>query len=141
MQTQRTIQHSKKRPKKIPVSNVILTVLTVFLVFLVIFVTWVNLFLGTKSSSSNLTIPECEPKKNDFSEAKRSTPNNVAIPADNNEVMNDSTNATVMGMATGYNVGVYKRFVGSLRNSGYKGTASLDDWILFLKKSKHGLDF
>ena len=39
--------------------------------------------------------------------------------------MNDSTNATVMGMATGYNVGVYKKFVGSLRNSGFQGNIIL----------------
>lgn len=36
-------------------------------------------------------------------------------------LMWDSTNATVMGYATGYAVPTYKKFVGSLRNSGFKG--------------------
>jgi hypothetical protein len=40
---------------------------------------------------------------------------------ENNWVMSDSSTATVMGMATGYSVGVYKRFVGSLRKSGFSG--------------------
>jgi len=33
----------------------------------------------------------------------------------------DSSTATVMGMASGYDLSVYKRFVGSLRKTGYKG--------------------
>lgn len=33
----------------------------------------------------------------------------------------NSSTATVMGMATGYDLQVYKRFVGSLRKSGFKG--------------------
>lgn len=33
--------------------------------------------------------------------------------------------ATVMGMATGYDVGVYKRFVGSLRKTGFEGNIIL----------------
>ncbi|KAL7577294.1 hypothetical protein ACA910_002037 [Epithemia clementina (nom. ined.)] len=37
------------------------------------------------------------------------------------DLQGDSSTATVMGMATGYNLGVYKRFVGSLRNTGYQG--------------------
>jgi hypothetical protein len=44
-----------------------------------------------------------------------------AATGDSNEVINDSSTATVMGMATGYDLPVYKQFVGSLRNSGYKG--------------------
>jgi len=108
----------------VPVSNVILTVLTLFLVFLVLLVTWVNLFVyappSTQEPPSNLASAECESKKTTTSsQALPSTPSVVIPPVD--EVMNDSTNATVMGMATGYNVGVYKRFVGSLRKSGYKG--------------------
>ena len=35
--------------------------------------------------------------------------------------MTDSTNATVMGFATGYGVTDYKTFVGSLRKSGFRG--------------------
>lgn len=37
------------------------------------------------------------------------------------ELMTDSTNATVMGFATGYSVRVYRSFVGSLRKSGFRG--------------------
>lgn len=37
----------------------------------------------------------------------------------------ESTYATVMGMATGYNVGAYQRFVGSLRRTGYQGNIIL----------------
>lgn len=37
----------------------------------------------------------------------------------------ESTHATVMGMATNYGVGTYKRFVGSLRRSGYQGNIIL----------------
>lgn len=33
----------------------------------------------------------------------------------------DSSTATVIGMATGYHLQTYQQFVGSLRNSGYKG--------------------
>lgn len=33
----------------------------------------------------------------------------------------NSSTATVMGMASGYDLGVYQRFVGSLRQSGYQG--------------------
>jgi hypothetical protein len=41
------------------------------------------------------------------------------------DVTNDSSNATVMGMATGYPLKVYKQFVGSLRKSGFKGNIIL----------------
>ena len=34
----------------------------------------------------------------------------------------DSSDATVMAMAQGYDVKVHKRFVGSLRKSGFRGT-------------------
>lgn len=37
----------------------------------------------------------------------------------------DSTTATVMGLAVGYEIGVYKLFVGSLRYSGFKGNIIL----------------
>jgi hypothetical protein len=37
------------------------------------------------------------------------------------DVMGDSSTATVLGMASGYDLRVYTQFVGSLRNSGYKG--------------------
>ena len=37
----------------------------------------------------------------------------------------DSSTATVMGMATGYPLSVYKRFVGSLRKSGFRGNIIL----------------
>jgi hypothetical protein len=37
------------------------------------------------------------------------------------DLQGDSSTATVMGMASGYNLGIYKRFVGSLRKSGFKG--------------------
>eukprot|EP00977_Amphora_coffeiformis_P004531 scaffold978_cov164-Amphora_coffeaeformis.AAC.2 len=37
----------------------------------------------------------------------------------------DSSTATVMGMATGYGLGIYQRFVGSLRKSGFKGNIIL----------------
>lgn len=40
-------------------------------------------------------------------------------------LMWDSTNATVMGYATGYPIVTYKKFVGSLRNSGFKGNIIL----------------
>lgn len=67
---------------------------------------------------------------------------------ENNWVMSDSSTATVMGMATGYSVGVYKRFVGSLRKSGFSGmlqgmlynllTFSFLTYVLFYRK--HYLD-
>ena len=37
------------------------------------------------------------------------------------DTQGDSSNATVLGMATGYPIQIYKRFVGSLRKSGYTG--------------------
>ena len=37
------------------------------------------------------------------------------------KIMTDSTNATVMGFATGYRLPDYRIFVGSLRKSGFKG--------------------
>jgi len=37
----------------------------------------------------------------------------------------DSSDATVMGMAEGYDLEVHRRFVGSLRKSGFKGTIML----------------
>lgn len=40
---------------------------------------------------------------------------------DGEDLHGDSSTATVMGMATGYDLSVYKRFVGSLRKTGYKG--------------------
>lgn len=126
MQKQRPIQlHSKHHSKKVPVSSLILTVLTIFLMLLALLVAWVNLFVyappSTQEPPSNLKSTECESNKATDSAAVSSSAPKVVIPP-RGEVMNDSTNATVMGMATGYNVGVYKRFVGSLRNSGYKGT-------------------
>ena len=36
-------------------------------------------------------------------------------------IRGDSSTATVMGMAVGYGLDVYKRFVGSLRKTGYRG--------------------
>lgn len=41
------------------------------------------------------------------------------------DLKGDSSTATVMGMATGYNLGIYQRFVGSLRKSGFKGNIIL----------------
>ncbi|GKY97194.1 hypothetical protein MPSEU_000677800 [Mayamaea pseudoterrestris] len=35
--------------------------------------------------------------------------------------VNDSSTATVMGMATGYDLRIYQQFVGTLRKTGYKG--------------------
>jgi hypothetical protein len=37
-------------------------------------------------------------------------------------VRNDSSDATVMAMAQGYKLDVHRRFVGSLRKTGFKGT-------------------
>ena len=37
------------------------------------------------------------------------------------DLKGDSSTATVMGMASGYDLDVYQRFVGSLRKSGFKG--------------------
>jgi hypothetical protein len=37
------------------------------------------------------------------------------------DLQGDSSTATVMGMATGYPLSVYQRFVGTLRKTGYKG--------------------
>lgn len=37
-------------------------------------------------------------------------------------VRQDSSDATVMGMAQGYDLKVHRRFVGSLRNTGFKGS-------------------
>lgn len=37
------------------------------------------------------------------------------------ELHGDSSTATVMGMASGYDMNVYQRFVGTLRKSGFKG--------------------
>jgi len=45
----------------------------------------------------------------------------AAVPKQQQPPMTDSTDATVMGFAVGYDVGVFKRFVGTLRNSGFKG--------------------
>jgi hypothetical protein len=47
----------------------------------------------------------------------------VSDPAlyDSIDLQGDSSTATVMGMASGYDLDVYQRFVGSLRKSGYKG--------------------
>ena len=41
------------------------------------------------------------------------------------DVKGDSSTATVMGMATGYSLGIYQRFVGSLRKSGFRGNIIL----------------
>ena len=40
---------------------------------------------------------------------------------DSIDLRGDSSSATVMGMATGYRLDVFQRFVGSLRKSGYQG--------------------
>ena len=126
--------HSQHHAKKVPVSSVILTVLTVFLVLLVLLVAWVNLFvMHSPPTTQRPASMECEPKTN---EAIGTPPvpafplatSSAAMPPPTDQFMNDSTNATVMGMATGYNIGVYKRFVGSLRNSGYKGACSHFLW-------------
>ena len=84
--------------------------LILFLVIIVALVFWVHFVIS---------IPDASP----VSLSKCATDN---IPQTTKEEwMNDSTNATVMGMATGYNVGVYKKFVGSLRNSGFQGNIIL----------------
>ena len=51
----------------------------------------------------------------------------IAQPCHEKELppMTDSSYATVMGFATGYDIQDYKRFVGSLRNTGYKGNILL----------------
>ena len=49
----------------------------------------------------------------------------VVEPTEKPKIPQDSTHATVMGMATNYNVGNYERFVGSLRRSGFKGNIIL----------------
>lgn len=46
-------------------------------------------------------------------------------PCDPPPPMTDSTNATVMGFATGYGKSDYQKFVGSLRRSGFKGNIIL----------------
>lgn len=125
MHKQRPNIHPQQRSKKLPVSSVLLTVLTVFLVFIVLLVTWVNFFVyappSTQEAGSNLPAAECENDKSTTSTKSLPSTPSVQIPPPVDEVMTDSTNATVMGMATGYNVGVYMRFVGSLRKTGYKG--------------------
>lgn len=54
------------------------------------------------------------------SQIKASTIKNTEIRNDQNR-QSDSSTATVMGMATGYDIEVYEQFVGTLRKTGYKG--------------------
>lgn len=67
----------------------------------------------------NFSSKDCISSSN--KETKTATVKESFVPRHDDEIMNDSTNATVMGMATGYDIKVFKQFVGSLRNSGYKG--------------------
>lgn len=107
-------------------SNVLLTALTVFLSLLVVLVLCVNFSVYAPPTTQQhffLSSAQEECETNNTDAAAVLTPT-VSLPTSVEEVTNDSTNATVMGMATGYNVGVYKRFVGSLRISGFKGRRS-----------------
>eukprot|EP00980_Cylindrotheca_fusiformis_P008441 scaffold1784_cov116-Cylindrotheca_fusiformis.AAC.21 len=77
---------------------------------------WINLMFSVPlSSSSNCALPS----------SISNVVNGKNGAAGTEEVSNDSSTATVMGMATGYDLKVYKQFVGSLRNTGYKGNIIL----------------
>lgn len=108
---------SQRHGKRLTLSYLVHAFLVIFLVVVMGCLFWVNMMLSYPDSSS----------------APVDCIKNSAFVAPNSEtavhtksglvgVLNDSSTATVMGMATGYNVGVYKRFVGSLRRSGFKGT-------------------
>jgi hypothetical protein len=99
---------SRKLAKRLTLSSVVNAFLVIFLVVLVACLFWVNLMFSAPDSSSAPI--DCI-----------SNTTAIADNSENNGVMSDSSTATVMGMATGYSMGVYKRFVGSLRNSGFRG--------------------
>jgi hypothetical protein len=50
---------------------------------------------------------------------------NVPLARHQSELRDDSSDATVMAMAQGYKLDVHRRFVGSLRKSGFKGSIML----------------
>lgn len=82
------------------------------------------------SSSSSFTSASAPLMESDESEvlsqSQSATKNKTSLKkkiriAQSLVVKRDSTNATVMGMASGYDLSVYERFVGTLRKTGYKG--------------------
>jgi predicted PurR-regulated permease PerM len=116
--------HSRWLAKRLTPSSLVNAILVIFLVLLMACLFWVNLIFSAPDSSSapidcisNTTAIAADSKAAIDANSK------TAIDANskNNGVMSDSSTATVMGMATGYSVQVYKRFVGSLRKSGFRG--------------------
>lgn len=91
---------------------------TNFLVFILALIAvlclWVNLMFSVPFDVPSVT-----------KECFKSPSDGVVNDSGTDEVMNDSSTATVMGMATGYDLSVYKSFVGSLRRTGYKGNIIL----------------
>jgi hypothetical protein len=92
-------------------------ILTIFLSLIIVFA-GLNVFLF----STNLGSPISYNEKDSHPLAPRSS---LGDPSNKGEVMNDSSHATVMGMATGYTLSTYQSFVGSLRKSGFKGNIIL----------------
>jgi hypothetical protein len=124
--------HSRWLAKRLTPSSLVNAILVIFLVLLMACLFWVNLIFSAPDSSSapidcisNTTAIAADSKAAIDANSKTAIDANskTAIDANskNNGVMSDSSTATVMGMATGYSVQVYKRFVGSLRKSGFRG--------------------
>jgi hypothetical protein len=82
---------------------------------------------ASSSSSSSVVLRDSDSSGSSSSVAVRRTETDtgvaVADPAlyEGKDLHGDSSTATVMGMASGYTLEVYQRFVGSLRKTGYKG--------------------
>jgi hypothetical protein len=106
------VSHYKTPPKKRQSSLLTTNFLAFVLALVVLACLWVNLMFSVPLSNST-----------NCSSTSSSSVSNVVN--GNTEVMNDSSTATVMGMATGYDLKVYKQFVGSLRKTGYKGNIIL----------------
>ncbi|KAL3933395.1 MAG: hypothetical protein SGBAC_010419 [Bacillariaceae sp.] len=86
--------------------------LILILALMVLACLWVNLMFSIPLSSSAPLPSLCNENSN--------LRNQLTLPA-----YNGSSTATVMGMATGYDLAVYKQFVGSLLKTGYSGNIIL----------------
>lgn len=104
------VSHYKTPPKKRSPSPLTTNFLVFVLALIVLACLWVNLMFSVPLSSP----ANCS-----------STASVSAVVNGDSDIVNDSSTATVMGMATGYDLKVYKQFVGSLRNTGYKGNIIL----------------
>eukprot|EP00980_Cylindrotheca_fusiformis_P003241 scaffold735_cov116-Cylindrotheca_fusiformis.AAC.11 len=118
----------QKKKKRKTLSRVVGGFLVVFLAAIVGCLFRVNLMFSSSGTSSvpidcisNISTPDTI-----FSKAENTADAAASATSEGaGGVMNDSSTATVMGMATGYNLGVYQRFVGSLRRSGFRGNIIL----------------